>query len=111
MKRATSILRVSEERQTDPDDDFLNRFKTVPEPSDTHAGVAENYFLNDPVADKDGAAHVGLINPRRSIALELTFPVERLPRLANWRHYGPRGCYAIESFAAHDGPLARSEAS
>ena len=155
MQGLPSIVRIAEESQSNPDDEALNRFKTIPEPSDTYVGVAENCFLNNPVADEDGTAHVGLINPQRSIAVELAFPVKLLPRLANWQHYGPRGCYAIgiepycgtlvgkatdthplaeqwlepeetrnheltirvhdhpaaiESFAAHDGPLIRGDA-
>ncbi len=95
MRGTTSIVCVADEAAGEPDDEALNQFKTIPPPQATHAGAAENCFLVDPVADDEGLAHAGLINPARQIALELAFPVALLPRLACWQHYGPRGSYVV----------------
>ena len=43
--------------------------------------------------DTNGDCHVGLINRRLGLGLELVYPATKLPRIANWQHYGPRGCY------------------
>ena len=55
----------------------------------------------DPKSDRNGDCHVGLINSKLGIALELTYPQEALPRLANWQHFGPGGSYVagIEPFS------------
>ena len=53
---------------------------------------------NEP--DGDGICHAGLVNTKLNLALELAYPAECLPRLANWQHFGP-GSYVtgIEPFS------------
>jgi hypothetical protein len=42
-----------------------------------------------------------LINDKLKLGLEISYPKAALPRMANWQHYGPGGCYVtgIEPFA------------
>ena len=37
--------------------------------------------------------HVGLLNAKRKIALEVSYPKKQLPRFVNWQHFGPSGSY------------------
>ncbi len=72
----------------------MNRLKRVPDPLPAHAGSAERGLIVEPPADRAGLAHIGLINPALKLGLELSYPAKALPRVANWQHFGPRGCYA-----------------
>jgi uncharacterized protein DUF4432 len=71
----------------------INRFKRVPGPIDRHAGAGEDCVFIDPPADRKGKVHVGLVNPKRRIGLELEYPKKQLPRFVNWQHFGPSGSY------------------
>jgi hypothetical protein len=71
----------------------MNRLKEVLDPLPEHAGSAERGLLVEVEPGADGLCRVGLIHPQRELALSMTYPAEALPRLANWQHYGPRGCY------------------
>jgi hypothetical protein len=71
----------------------LNRMKTATDGLKEHAGTGERGMFVDIEPDRQGDAHVGIINRKLGLGLELTFPVETLPRIANWQHYGPRGSY------------------
>ncbi|MCC7146760.1 MAG: DUF4432 family protein [Phycisphaeraceae bacterium] len=73
----------------------LPALKTVRGPLESHRGSGEEGLLLDPRADRQGIAHVGLINRKRGLALELEYPIADLPRLANWQHYGPGGSYVV----------------
>lgn len=73
--------------------DQLNRLKTLRDNLPEHAGTGENGMLVDPIAARDGRAHVGIANERLELAVELEYPIKDLPRLANWQHLGPRGSY------------------
>lgn len=75
-------------RKLDP-----NRIKRVPEPLLEHAGSGERGVIVVPPADRNGDAHIGLINPRLGLGVELIFPTEAMPRFANWQHFGPGGSY------------------
>ncbi len=88
---------------------------TVPPPMAEHAGSVSRGLIVDVGADSQGVARVGLINRKANLAVELTYPAEQLPRLANWQHYGPSGMYvsALEPYygtlfgkANDDHPLA-----
>ncbi len=76
------------------------RCKLVPAAIPEHIGSSERVILVDLDADDAGIAHVGLINRRLGLGLELEYPLAELPRFANWHHYGPTGCYVtgIEPF-------------
>ena len=84
-----------------PTDAQLNRLKTVSAPLAEHAGSGERGVVIEPAADRSGNAHVGLINSRLGLGAEMTYPVEQLPRIANWQHFGPRGSYVtgLEPFS------------
>lgn len=78
----------------------LNRLKRVTAPLPEHAGAGERGVLVEVEPDKDGRCHVGLINSKLGLALELAYSSNCLPRIGNWQHYGPRGSYVsgIEPF-------------
>ena len=78
----------------------LTRWKTVTDPLPEHVGSGERGIIVQLKPDRTDNAHVGIINPKLTLGMELEFPVEQLPRIANWQHYGPAGCYitGIEPF-------------
>lgn len=71
----------------------INRFKRVPGPSDKHTGGGEDCVFVDVPPDRKGLVHVGLLNTKRKIALEVSYPKKQLPRFVNWQHFGPSGSY------------------
>ena len=79
----------------------MNRLKRVTDPLPEHAGFGERGLIVEVTPDKRGLCHVGLLNPKLKIALELSYPAKALPRMANWQHYGPRGSYVsgLEPFS------------
>jgi hypothetical protein len=79
----------------------MNALKQVPGGLAEHAGAGERGLLIETEAADDGLAHLALVNPQLPLALELSFSPRQLPRMANWQHYGPRGCYVagLEPFA------------
>lgn len=79
----------------------LNRLKRVPGPLDAHRGNGERGAIVELPADKQGLAHVGLVNRKKNLAFELSFPVAQMPRAANWHHFGPAGSYVtgLEPFS------------
>ncbi len=79
----------------------LQSLKRVTGPNPEHVNGGERGLLIDPPADKQGNAHVGLVNRKLNLALELIYPVAQLPRLANWQLYGPGGTYVagVEPYA------------
>jgi hypothetical protein len=79
----------------------MNRLKRVPGALAEHAGAGERGVIVETAAARDGLCHIGLVNPRIGLGLEMTYSPKELPRMANWQHYGPRGCYVsgLEPFA------------
>jgi hypothetical protein len=79
----------------------MNKLKRVPAPLPEHAGSGERGLIVDSVAERDGWCRMGLINDKLKLGLEISYPKKALPRMANWQHYGPRGCYvsALEPFS------------
>jgi hypothetical protein len=77
------------------------RLKKVPDPQAKHCGGGETVVILDPRADRRGECHVGLVNKRLKLGMELSYPLEQLPRLANWQHFGKGGSYVtgIEPFS------------
>lgn len=71
----------------------MNRLKRVPAPLAAHAGSGERGLVVELAADRKGECRIGLVNARRGLGLELTFPQAALPRLAHWQHYGPNGSF------------------
>lgn len=69
-------------------------FKKIGGPMKTHAGEASRGFICTPKADRHGLAHVGVINRKLGLAVELSFPLEQIPRVMCWQHYGP-GMYVL----------------
>jgi len=67
----------------------VNAMKDIPAPSHKFAGTASRGFTCTPEADRNGLAHVGMVNRKLGIAVELEFAVEQLPRLLVWQHFGP----------------------
>jgi hypothetical protein len=82
-------------------DAALNRIKTVPGNIPEHVGGGERGMIVDVEADRSGQAHVGLVNRKLGLGVELAFPVEEMPRVANWQHLGPGGSFVggIEPFS------------
>lgn len=78
----------------------MSQLKEVVDPLPEHAGSSERGLLVQVEPDAEGLCRVGLVNPQRRLALSITYPAQALPRMANWQHYGPRGCYtsALEPF-------------
>lgn len=79
----------------------MNRLKRVPDPLAEHVGSVERGLIVEPPADRAGLAHIGIINPALKLGIELSYPAKSLPRVANWQHFGPHGCYAsaLEPFS------------
>lgn len=79
----------------------MNALKLVPGGLAEHAGAGERGLLIETEAAEDGLTHIALANPKLPLALEVAYSPQRLPRMANWQHYGPRGCYVggLEPFA------------
>jgi len=71
----------------------MNRLKRVPGPLREHAGFGERGLIVEVSPDRKGICHVGLLNRRIGLGLELSYPAKALPRMANWQHFGPRGSY------------------
>ena len=79
----------------------MNNLKRVPDGLAQHAGSGERGLIVDTEVERDGWCRIGLINDKLKFGLEISYPKKALPRMANWQHYGPRGCYvsALEPFA------------
>ena len=90
----TSVLR----RISDAE---MNRIKRAAGPLPEHVGAGERGLIIDVEPDRGGLCHAGLINERLELGLELEYPADALPRLANWQHFGPRGSYVagVEPFS------------
>jgi hypothetical protein len=78
----------------------MNQLKEVEGPLPEHAGSSERGLIVEVEPDGHGVCQVGLINSERELGLSISYPVDALPRMANWQHYGPHGCYtsALEPF-------------
>jgi hypothetical protein len=79
----------------------MNKLKRVPDSLPEHAGSSERGLIVDTEAERDGWCRIGLINDKLKLGLEISYPKKALPRMANWQHYGPRGCYVsgLEPFS------------
>ncbi len=80
----------------------IQKLKTVSAPrDDRRGGLSDAIFIDDSEPAEDGLRHVGLINTKRKLGVELSWPANVLPRLANWQHLGPMGAYvsALEPFS------------
>lgn len=77
----------------------MNRIKRVPGILPEHAGSAERGLLVNVESDTKGLCHIGLINSKIGVGLEIEYPAKDLPKMANWQHYA-NGCYvtALEPF-------------
>jgi hypothetical protein len=88
----------------------MGRLKRVPDPLPEHAGFNERGLIVEVTPDPRGLCRIGLINERLNLGLELRYPAQQMPRMANWQHFGPGGSYvtALEPFSgsllgkAHD---------
>jgi hypothetical protein len=72
----------------------MERLKRVPASIPEHVGACERGLVVELDPEKNDECRIGLVNSRRRLGLQLTFPRAALPRLAHWQHYGPRGSYA-----------------
>ena len=81
-------------------DAALNRLKRVEGGMAEHVGFGERGVVVEAKPDRKGLCHVGIINSKLGLGLELEYSPKCLPRVANWQHYSPRGCYVagIEPF-------------
>ncbi len=69
------------------------KYKVVRGPAAAHRGAGEDVAFIQPRADKEGLCHVGLVNERLSLGVEVIYPAKQFPRLVNWQHFGPGGEY------------------
>ena len=67
----------------------LEDWKKILGPLEAHRGGYSRGFVIEPTADEDGFAHVAMLNEKLGIAVELIFPIEALPRMTVWQHFGP----------------------
>lgn len=79
----------------------MNQLKCAPDGLAQHAGSGERGLIVETEAERDGWCRIGLINDPLKLGLEIRYPKKALPRMANWQHYGPRGCYVsgLEPFS------------
>lgn len=77
-----------EAMQRAPQPKTLEDWKIVPAPSRSFIRRSRG-FICTPKADDRGVAHVGIINPRLELALELSFKLRQIPRVMIWQHYAP----------------------
>jgi hypothetical protein len=79
----------------------LGGYLTVPDPLTEHTAAGSRGLIVDINCDSQGIAHCGLANHNLPLGVEVSYPAESLPRLANWQHYGPNGSYvcALEPFS------------
>lgn len=79
----------------------MSKLKRVPAPMRAHTGMNERGLIVETTAGRDGWCRIGLINAKLKLGLEISYPKSALPRMANWQHYGPHGCYVcgIEPFS------------
>lgn len=66
-------------------------YKDILGPSKQYINASRGCIIT-PRADSNGKAHVGIINDKLPLAMELTFDVEQLPRVMIWQHFEP-GAY------------------
>jgi len=71
------------------------RYKVVPAPVAAHRGAGEDVAFIDPPPDRDGLCHVGIVNERLELGVEVTYPRRQFRRLVNWQHFGPGGEYVV----------------
>jgi len=69
------------------------RYKLVRAPVKAHRGSGEAVAFIDPPADSAGNCHVGVVNERLGLGVEVSYPRGQFPRLVNWQHFGPGGEY------------------
>ena len=79
----------------------MDQAKTIPAPAVEMRGRNDKGFIVEPTKQDDGLAHVGILNRRRGIGMEMRYSLDELPRMANWQHFGAGGFYvtALEPFA------------
>lgn len=79
---------------------LLKQLKTVPGIVPLHTTVGERGAIVHIPGDRAGVAHAALVNKQLQLGVELAYPAEAMPRLANWQRYG-RGCYVsgLEPFS------------
>ena len=84
----------------------MNDLKKITGPKMEHAGVGENGLFMDSVAASDGLAHVGIVNSRLGLGVEMIYDPAQLPRLANWQHLAPAGSY-VTGIEPYSGALLK----
>ncbi len=67
--------------------------KIIPRPVKAHRGCGEDVAFIDPATDDKGLCHVGLVNERITLGVEIAYLKRQFPRLVNWQHFGPGGEY------------------
>ncbi len=82
----------------------LEGWKDVPAPTDAFIHGSRGGIIT-PNADREGIAHVGIINPKLGLALELSFKLKQIPRVMLWQNFCP-GMYVcgIEPMAGSPYP-------
>ena len=78
----------------------VKRMKRVPAPLPEHTGMGERGMIVDVKPDRAGNCHVGVVNRKLKLAVEMIYPADAMPRMANWQHFSGNGAYvtALEPF-------------
>lgn len=82
----------------------MANLKKISAPKESHAGVGENGVTIDTQAASDGLAHVGIVNQKLGLGVEMIYDIKQLPRLANWQHLAPMGSY-VTGIEPYNGAL------
>jgi len=71
------------------------RYKVVPAPVAAHRGAGEDVAFVDPTTDREGLCHVGVVNEKLPLGVEIVYRKRHFPRLVNWQHFGAGGEYVV----------------
>ena len=63
-------------------------FKIAPAPTARHSGAGEDVAFIDPQPDRQGLCHVGVVNRKLGLGVEIAYLKSHFPVLVNWQHFG-----------------------
>src|SRR5690606_37698883 len=72
------------------------------------AGSAEDFTYIVPRANTQGIATCGIVNRDLELGVKIEYPIQSMPRLGNWQHYGGFGSYVVAFEPMNAGMEGRS---
>jgi hypothetical protein len=63
-------------------------YKVAPAPTARHSGAGEDVAFIDVQPDRQGLCHVGVVNKRLNLGVEISYAKSSFPVLVNWQHFG-----------------------